>query len=411
MDTKARVNSQLELLMRGTVDVLTLEDLRAKLTACLKGERGPLRVKLGLDPTSPDLHLGHTVVLRKCRQFQDLGHKVVLIIGDGTSAVGDPSGRSKTRPVLTREQIQANCETYFQQAGKVLNLDSSVLEIRYNGEWFYAMSFIDVIRMASRMTVARLLERDDFTKRYKEGSPIALHEMLYPIMQGYDSVMINCDVELGGTDQTFNLLVGRMLMPQYGLEAQVPMTMPLLVGLDGTQKMSKSLGNYIGVTEPSRDIFGKAMSIPDALLRDYFVLATKMPAEEIDALLAPDAHPMVAKKRLAWELVRIYCDEATADHEKSEFERVFSSRELPQDIPVFDAPEPDEQGRYRILELVKATGAAGSGKEARRLVEQGGVKLDDEKVTDPLATVELRPESVLRVGRKVFARFRVGPVE
>jgi len=404
MDVRTRVEGDLEVIRRGTVDILTVEDLARKLEAHHRGERPPLRVKLGLDPTSPDLHLGHSIVLRKCRQFQELGHKVVLIIGDATSAVGDPSGRSKTRPVLSREQIEANCRTYFEQAGKILRLDDEVLEIRYNGEWFRSMSFEEIVGLMSRMTVARLLERDDFSKRYKAGVPIALHELFYPIMQGYDSVMVRSDVELGGTDQTFNLLVGRSFQPDFGQEAQVAITMPLLVGLDGKQKMSKSLGNHIAVVDAPRDMFGKVMSLPDELMRSYYELLTDVPMDEVERILA--GHPMEAKKRLAVEITAFYYDRATAEREREEFERAFSRRELPTEIPEYEAPPAGEDGRRALLELVLATGGFSSRKEARRLIMQGGVKVNGEAVKDPAARIELSPETVLKIGKKRFARFR-----
>ncbi len=406
MTISSIVDKELEILLRGTVNILTVEDLHAKLTAFHKGERGPLRVKLGLDPTSPDLHLGHSVVLRKCRQFQDLGHKVVLIIGDGTSAVGDPSGRSKTRPILTRQEIDANCKTYFEQAGRILNLDESVLEITHNGDWFYPMTFTDVIKLASRMTVARLLERDDFKKRYSEGQPISLHELIYPLMQGYDSVMVKADVELGGTDQLFNLLVGRGMQPEFGQEAQVPMTCPLLVGLDGVHKMSKSLGNYVAVIDSPRDMFGKLMSLPDELMRNYFELLTDIPMDVIDKLLSAETHPMEAKKSLAGRIVEYYYGLETAKSEREEFERMFSRREIPQDIPVFDPPLADD-GAYKILDIVMVTGAASSNRDARRIVQQGGFSVDGEKVDDPSARIALTKDTVVKIGKKIFARFRV----
>ncbi|MFA4985012.1 MAG: tyrosine--tRNA ligase [Candidatus Brocadiia bacterium] len=406
-DVKTRVEADLKTLLRGTVDCFTVEDLSRKLAAFHRGERPPLRVKLGMDPTHPDLHLGHSVVLRKCRQFQELGHKLVLIIGDGTAFVGDPSGRSKTRPVLTREEIEANCKSYFEQAGRIVLLDEKLLEIRYNGDWFYKMMFADVVKLASRMTVARLLERDDFSNRYKTGQPIALHEMLYPLMQGYDSVMINSDVEMGGTDQTFNLLVGRGLMPEFGQEAQVALTMPLLIGLDGTHKMSKSLGNFVAVIDTPKEMFGKVMSLPDSLMRNYYELLTDLPMEQINSLLAPPTHPMEAKKRLAVEITGWYWGKEAATGEREEFERTFSRREIPQDIPLFDLPERDAEGKVSVIAIIRAVGTIASNNEARRLVEQGGLKLNGEKIESPDARIIVGADDVFKVGKKTFARFRV----
>ncbi|MDZ7816973.1 MAG: tyrosine--tRNA ligase [Planctomycetota bacterium] len=340
MTDSKNTGTQLDIILRGTVDVLTVEDLRAKLDACSKGKRPPLRVKLGMDPTAPDIHLGHSVVLRKCRQFQDLGHKVVLIIGDGMVSVGDPSGRSKTRPVLTREQISENCKSYFEQAGKILDLDEQKLEIVYNGDWFFNMDFSEVIKLASQMTVARLLERDDFAKRYKEGLPISLHEMFYPIMQGYDSVMVQADVEMGGTDQTFNLLVGRSLQPSFGQKPQVPVTMPLLVGLDGSRKMSKSLGNYVSVIDEPREMFGKLMSIPDELMRSYFTLCTDVSLDEVDRLLS--GHPMEAKKQLAMEIVTLDYDDGTPPKPNGKDSNEPSPKARPPQTPRFSTrPNPE----------------------------------------------------------------------
>jgi tyrosyl-tRNA synthetase len=358
-------------------------------------------VKLGLDPTAPDIHLGHTVVLRKMRQFQDLGHKAVLIIGDYTARVGDPSGQNTTRPILTDEQIQANARTYFEQAGKVLDTDPSRLEIRYNGEWLAKLSFADVIRLTAQMTVARMLERDTFELRYKAGVPIGVHEFLYPLMQGYDSVCIQADVELGGTDQTFNNLVGRQLQANAGQPSQIVVIMPILVGLDGEMKMSKSKGNYIAITDTPKDMFGKAMSIPDKLMDNYFTLLTELPRPKIDALLdSRRTHPRDAKIELGKRIVAAFHGEGAAAAAAEEFIRVFSQREVPAEMPEIAVAT----GALNIIDLIEKTGFAKSRGEAKRLVQQNAVSLDDQAIADINASVELRDGQVLRVGKRRFGR-------
>jgi len=396
------VEQQLALIRRGVVPggIVTEEELLRKLESSLREGR-PLRVKLGVDPTAPDIHLGHTVVLRKLRQFQDLGHTAVLIIGDYTAMVGDPSGRTKTRPQLTYDQVEANAKTYVDQVARVLRRDR--LEVVRNGDWFRKMTFLDVLRLAGKMTVARMLERDDFAQRHAAGSPIALHEFLYCLMQGRDSVEIRADIELGGTDQTFNLLVGRDLQRDAGQEPQVCVTTPILPGLDGTQKMSKSLGNHIGVTDPPADMFGKVMSIPDPLMLHYFVLLTAVPLEEIDALLA--GHPRQAKARLAREIVASYHSSDAAQAAADEFDRVFREGELPAEMPSCVLHPADlEDGKVWIVRLVVASGLAPSSSEARRLIQQGAVSLDGARTDDIEARLELRGGEILRVGRRKFAR-------
>jgi len=401
----SEVERQLEVIRRGVVPggITTEEDLQRKLARALD-ERRPLRVKLGVDPTAPDIHLGHTVVLRKLRQFQELGHTAVLIIGDYTAMVGDPSGRSKTRPVLTYADVEANANTYVEQVSTILRSDR--LEVVRNGGWFRKMTFLQVLQLASKMTVARMLERDDFATRYAAGSPISVHEFIYCLMQGRDSIEVRADVELGGTDQTFNLLVGRKLMADAGLEPQVCITTPILPGLDGTEKMSKSLGNHIGVTDPPSGpdgMFGKIMSIPDALMRDYFVLLTDLPLDQVDALLA--GHPRDAKAKLAAEIVASYHSPDAARAAAEDFDRVFRQGKTPTDVPDCDVPPADIQGgRVWIVQLVAGAGLAASNSEARRLIAQGAVSLDGEKITDVDAHVRIATGQILRVGKRRFAR-------
>ena len=400
---------QLDALRRGAVEIYTQDDLRDKLAAAVQEGR-PLRVKLGMDPTAPDIHLGHTVVMGKMRQFQDLGHKAVLIIGDYTARVGDPSGQDHARPVLSEEQIKANAHTYFEQAGKVLDLAEERIEIRYNSEWLAGLSFADVLRLASHMTVARMLERDSFERRYKAGDPIGVHEFLYPLMQAHDSVAICADVELGGTDQTFNCLAGRGLMRDAGQEAQVVLTMPLLVGLDGTEKMSKSKGNYVGVTDSPKDVFGKLMSIPDDLMENYWTLLTTVPLDEVRETLRTE-HPRDAKERLARTVTARYHGEAVAEAAAEDFRRVFAENEQPADIPearlsLSDLHLDTDTGHVGAASCLTAAGLAGSNSEAMRLITQGAVWLDEAQITDPKAAIDPNSASgsVLRVGKKKWVR-------
>jgi tyrosyl-tRNA synthetase len=400
----ARVNSELELLQRGAAEIYSLDELRLRLAESYQTNK-PLRIKLGMDPTAPDIHLGHTVVMRKMRQFQDLGHKAVLIIGDYTARIGDPSGQNKTRPVLSPDEIDRHAKTYFDQAGKVLDLSPEKLEVRRNSEWLSKLSFADVIRLAGRMTVARMLERDTFALRFKAGDPIGCHELLYPLMQGYDSVQVQADLELGGTDQTFNNLVGRDLQRDEGQRPQMVLTMPILVGLDGTQKMSKSKGNYIGVTDAPADMFGKVMSIPDALMDNYFELLTALPLEERRQLTSGAVHPRQAKGRLAALIVEQFHGSDAARAAAEEFDRVFAKKELPTDIPEAVIP-PDEleEGTIWIARLIVLCGFAASNSEAMRLVKQGGVAINDLPVADERAKVSLSGGEILRVGKRRFAR-------
>jgi tyrosyl-tRNA synthetase len=395
------VQDQLTLLRRGAAEIISEEELGAKLQRAEQTGQ-PLRVKLGIDPTSPDIHLGFAVVLRKLRQFQDLGHEVIVIIGDFTAMIGDPTGKTVTRPQLSAEEVRQNALTYEQQYSKIL--DPERTRVVFNSQWLGTMSFADVVKLTSHATVAQILERDDFARRYAEHRPIAVHEFMYAFCQAYDSVHLKADVEMGGTDQKFNILMGRHLQREYGQEAQVALLTPLLVGMDGVQKMSKSLGNYVGISEPPNQIFGKLMSIPDDLMATYFELATEVPMDQVQSLLS--GHPMVAKKTLAGEIVRLYHDGSASEAAQAEFERVFREHALPEEIPEVQVPRSElkEDGRIWIGKLITLAGLAGGSREARRLVEQGAVTLDSEKVTDPNADVPVKAGTVLRVGRRKFVR-------
>jgi len=401
------IEKQLEIIKRGTAEIIPEDELIKKLETSQE-ERRPLRVKLGIDPTSPDIHLGFAVVLRKLREFQDLGHQVCLIVGDFTAMIGDPSGKSKTRPMLSKEEVDENAKTYLQQLYQIL--DESKTEISYNSDWLSNMNFADVIELASNYTVARVLERDDFTKRLAEKEPLYMHEILYPLCQGYDSVAIKSDVEMGGTDQIFNNLVGRDLQRAYGQEPQVVIAMPLLVGTDGVEKMSKSLGNYIGITEPSNEMYGKVMSIPDEPVIQYFELATSMPMSEIreieKGIVNETLHKMDIKQRLAREIVTIYHDGEAATAAEAEFNKVHREKELPSDIPDVKAPKDlFKDDKIWIVRLLRHVGFAKTNGEARRLVDGGGVTLNDEKITEPM-DLSVENGAILNVGRR-FARIIV----
>jgi len=398
------LEEQVQWLSRGAADVVPQAELLAKLKRA-RDARRPLRVKLGMDPTAPDLHLGHTVVMRKLRQFQQLGHEVNLVIGDFTGMIGDPTGKSETRRSLTPEEVQANAQTYQDQVFHVL--DPERTRVVYNNDWLGAMHFSDVIRLTSCYTVARLLERDEFDKRFREGRPISVHEFLYPLSQAYDSVHLKADVELGGTDQRFNILLGRDIQASYGQESQVAVLMPILVGLDGVQKMSKSLGNYVGVTEDAQTMFDKLMSISDAAMPNYYELLTEAPESDYAPLVREQ--PMEAKKRLAASVAADYHGAAAAQEARLGWERVHSRREIPEDMPVVTLKGEDlkEDGRIWIGRLLVATGLVQGSREGRRLVEQGGVSVDGEKVTDPDGEIEPRDGMVVQVGRRKFARLKV----
>lgn len=403
------VQRQLSILRRGTAEIVSEPELASKIRGSLVSGR-PLRVKLGCDPSAPDLHLGHTVVIDKLRQFQDLGHQVVFIIGDYTGRIGDPSGRSKTRPPLTGEQIDANAQTYFEQVYRIL--DPQKTEVRYNGEWLAKLTFEEIIRLASRFTIQQILERDDFSKRYHAQVPIFFHEFFYPLMQSYDSVAVEADVELGGTDQKFNLLLARELQEQSGQPAQVAFMMPILPGLDGIHKMSKSLGNYIGIAENPVDMYGKCMSIPDGLMEQYFTLLTTTPEREVHDMAAGIAdgsvHPMVAKKRLAFLVTERFhgTDQATAAQDN--FAKVFSGRAstASADIAYEDVALPVELAGAAdtgAIDLLFALGAVASKSEARRLIQQGGVEIEGKRVEDIGFRVPLDHSPIhMRVGKKRF---------
>lgn len=383
---------QVRLIKRGVVTLIDDRELAAKID-----RKKILHVKLGVDPTAPDIHLGHTVVLRKLRQFQDLGHRVTLIIGDFTALIGDPSGRTATRPALSPDEIERNARTYLDQIGKVIDVGKA--SIRRNSEWLGVLTFAEIMRLADKLTVARMLERDDFSKRFKSNIDIGLHEFLYPMMQAYDSVAIEADVELGGNDQLFNLLVGRRLQRALGQEEQVVLTVPLLVGTNGVEKMSKSYGNHIGVGEPASEMYGKAMSIPDSVMKDYFTLLTDVPTGEADETIA--ANPLAAKKRLAFEIVKGYHREAGAKEAAERWEAVMSRKEVPKDIPALELSNGDlKEGKIWIVHLVAKTKAVGSNNDARRLVAQGGVEINGEKIVDVNTMVGVRSDDVLKVGKK-----------
>ncbi|WP_414657441.1 tyrosine--tRNA ligase [Deinococcus sp. VB343] len=398
------VDEQIALLRRGVVDLVSEDDLRRKIE---KGQ--PLRVKLGADPTRPDLHLGHAVILRKMRQFQDLGHKVIMLIGDFTAMIGDPSGKSKTRPPLTLEETRANAQSYLEQCKLILRDDPEVLEIRWNGEWLEPMGYADIIRLAAKYTVARILERDDFTKRLQGGVPIAMHELLYPLTQGYDSVALNADVELGGTDQLFNNLVGRALQRDYDQEAQVVMTLPLLVGLDGVEKMSKSLDNYIGLTDEPHVMFAKLMKVPDPLLPNYFMLLTDLSTDQIAEVVA--GHPVEAHRLLAREVVASFYPDADLDAAEERFRSVAKGG-IPDNIPELVVPEGEfgEGGSVGLVKLVVLAGLEPSNGAARKLMQNRGLKLNGEAFTDPHGTLtreQIAAGAVIQKGKDKFMRLKL----
>ncbi len=385
-------------LERGADTIIPRDELLEKLRKSAKSGE-PLRIKLGLDPTAPDIHLGFAVVLRKLRQFQDLGHHAHLIIGDFTAQIGDPSGKSKTRPQLTREQVEENAKTYQTQLSEILDPDKTT--IHFNGDWLGKMGFADVIRLTAKYTVAQMLEREDFASRLADNKPVGMHEILYPLCQGQDSVEIRADVELGGTDQRFNNLVGRDLQRASGQEAQVVLLMPILVGLDGVQKMSKSLGNYVGINDAPTEMFGKLMSIPDNVMRQYYTLCTAIPLDEVDAILA--GHPMDAKKRLGREIVAIYHGADAATAAQAAFEQQFSRAETPDEMPEIEIAVKE----IGVVDLLVAC-FGGSKSEARRMVEQGAVAVDGDKIDDATANVEARDGMTVKMGKRRWARVKVG---
>ncbi len=410
MPTFPPVDEQLVHIRRGAAEIIPEEQLVEKLRQAEESGR-PLIVKLGCDPSRPDLHLGHAVVLRKLRQFQDLGHQAVLIVGDFTGMIGDPSGRSKMRPALTVDETREHGKSYFEQASKILDPDRT--RIVYNSEWLEAMSFSEVITLAGKYTVARMLERDDFEKRYKAGEPIGIHEFLYPLAQAQDSVAIESDIELGGTDQKFNLLVGRDIQQAEGQDPQVCVMLPILPGTDGVEKMSKSLDNYIGITEAAEEMYGKTLSIPDEQIYTYFELATDVPTDELQRLRSFAADdPRNAKHELAWTIVRMYHDEKAADAARRHFEKTVIKGEIPENVEEF-SPTPDEGTRIGILNLMSQAGLTQSNGEGRRMIKQNAVSIDGEKIDDNALEIDLQEDTpfILKVGKRRFARIVWNAVE
>ncbi len=399
------LNEQMDLIRSGVHELLPEEELAQKVERSLKTQK-PLHIKLGCDPSRPDLHLGHAVVLSKMRQFQDLGHLAILLIGDFTGMIGDPTGRSKTRPALTLEETRENGQSYIEQATHVLSKDR--LKLVYNSEWLGTMSFSDVVALTAKFTVAQMLERDDFSKRYKAGEPISIHEFLYPLAQGYDSVALEADVELGGTDQKFNLLVGRELQRAYGKEPQCILTMPILEGTDGVEKMSKSLGNYIGLTDSPREMFGKTMSIPDTLISRYFrygAFALDAAVKQMESGLQDGTlHPRNAKVQTAMAIVARYHGEAAGQAAFEEFERMFVKKDLPDEIESVALPL--EAVVMPIVDVLALANLAPSKSEARRLIQGGGVSVDGERVSDVAATADFSTERLLKVGKRKFLKIR-----
>jgi tyrosyl-tRNA synthetase len=401
------IDEQIAYLRKGSAEIIREEDLRAKLEASRKSGT-PLRVKLGVDPTAPDLHLGHTVVLRKLKHFQDLGHTAIFLIGDFTAMVGDPTGQSETRPPLTREQVEANAKTYLEQVYKILNREST--EVRYNSEWLGKLSGHDMIHLCAHYRLARMLEREDFRSRLAGNLPISIHELLYPLLQAYDSVALKADVELGATEQKFNLLVGREIQREYGQQSQVALTMPILVGLDGQRKMSKSLGNYVGISEAPSDMFGKLMSVSDEMMWPYFDLVTDRTPEEIaaiaDEVKAGTKHPMDVKMSLAQEIISGFHGAAAGEKAAIEFQRVFRDREAPDEAPERKVAQGPAK---RLTAFLVEQGLASSRSEADRLVKQGGVEMDGERISDVKHEMDFsKPrEFLLRAGKKKFLRIVV----
>lgn len=398
------VEEQLAILRRGAVEIVPEDEIVDKLENSRKTGT-PLRVKLGCDPTRPDLHLGHSVILRKLRQFQDLGHEAILIIGDFTGMIGDPSGANKTRPSLTHAEMHENAKSYYEQASKILDRDKTT--IVYNSEWLGKMDFEDVIRLASKVTLARMIERDDFTNRYEKNEPISLHEFLYPLAQGQDSVHLKSDVELGGTDQKFNLLVGRHLQREENLSQQVCLMMPLLVGTDGSQKMSKSYDNYIGLDDNPGDMYGKTLSITDDLIYTYFELVTDAPSELLPEIKQKaEIDPRNAKHDLAYTLTRMYHGEDAASKARDQFQQTIVNKEIPDDIPELAF---EKNSSHNLLNIIKATNLVPSTSEARRLVKQGGVSINGEKITDGSYEVSFEngAEYILKIGKRKYCKLHV----
>jgi len=399
------LEKQLEIIKRGTVEIVPESELVDKLKLSIDKGR-PLTIKLGLDPTAPDIHLGHTVVLHKLRQFQDLGHQVILILGDFTARIGDPTGKSETRKQLTEEQVLTNAKTYERQISKILDREKT--RVVFNSQWLAPLNFVQVIELAAKYTLARMLERDDFHKRFKENLPISIHELFYPLMQGYDSVALKADVELGGTDQKFNLLMGRTLQKEYGQEQQVALMMPILEGLDGVQKMSKSLGNYIGIDEPPREMYGKTMSLPDEMMLRYFELVTPVSLEELRSIEAGlkdgTLHPRDVKMRLAREIVTQYhgLDEAKAA--EVEFKRMFQQKGLPDEITKYYIKKEllDDNGKIPLTVYLVESGSTSSKREARQKIQEGAIKINGEKIFDPNYTISPTTGTIISKGKRTI---------
>ena len=402
------IEQVLDELQRGAVDFVSRGELALKL-ARAKKEGRPLRIKLGADPSAPDIHIGHAVVIRKLREFQDLGHEVYFIIGDFTGRIGDPSGKSKTRPQLTEAEIRANAETYREQIFKIMDPDKT--HVVFNNDWLGKLLFADVIRLAASYTVARMLERDEFERRFTKEEAISVHEFMYPLAQAYDSVHLNIDVELGGTDQLFNFLATRDIQRAYGQEPQVAMTFPLLEGTDGVQKMSKSLGNYIGISEPADEIYGKAMSIPDEVIVRYLKLATPVPLPKIAgierSMASGELNPRDAKMFLARELVTLYHSSQDAEEAEDRFKQLFQKKETPDDMPALEVSSSAASEGIWVVSLITEAGFAQSNSEARRLADQGAVRINGEQLTDPTLDVKVADGDVLQVGKRRFARIKI----
>ena len=396
------LNEQMDIIRKGAEEIIPEEEFVRKIEKSIKTQT-PLRVKLGADPSRPDLHIGHAVVLGKMREFQDLGHQAILIIGDFTAIIGDPTGRNKTRPALTSEETKKNAQSYFDQAGIVLNREQ--LEIRYNSEWLNAMNFQEVITLLAHYTVAQILERDDFSKRYENGIPISIHELMYPLAQAYDSVAIRSDIELGGTDQKFNLLVGRDIQREYDQEPQVILTMPILEGLHGKEKMSKSLDNYIGITDTAEDMYGKTLSINDDMILRYFTLVTDLSENQIETYkqaMKKGKNPRDIKHELAWHLVRRYHDTNAANQAKEHFHKVFIKKDVPENIPEYTVID----NEVFITKLMVESGLCHSGGEAKRLVSQGGVYINGDRILSHSIAVQIEDGDILKVGKRKFIKLR-----
>ena len=403
------IKEELRIIKRGTEEIISEEELIKKIKKSRK-EKRPLRVKQGFDPNAPDIHLGHTVGLRKMRQFQDLGHDIYFLIGDFTGMIGDPSGKTVTRKQLTEEEVKKNAETYKKQVFKILNPEKT--KVVFNSHWLGKLSFSEVLKVCSKYTVARMLERDDFSTRYKEGKPIGIHEFMYPLMQGYDSVAIQADIELGGTDQKFNLLVGRDIQREYNQEPQVIITLPLLEGTDGVEKMSKSLNNYIGINEPPQEMYGKSMSVPDNLMIRYFELVTDVSLDEINKIKTGlennNLHPRDVKKRLAREIVKLYHGQSAAIMAEEEFEKVFKNKLYPEEIKELIYNKEDlKDGKIWIEKMVKDCGTLSSTGETIRMIQQGGVKIDGVQILNHNEDIKVKDGMVLRIGKLCFRKIKI----